>query len=75
MLYEALVKLDNDRAETFAEGFAEIFNRFDAAVRLSPESCWAGKRQSLPAANLRFIVVGHSSHLKAVIAFPFFNVL
>jgi len=34
-LYVALVKLDNDRAETAAEGFSEILNRFDAAMRLS----------------------------------------
>jgi IS30 family transposase len=34
-LYVALVKLENGRAETAAEGFAEILNRFDAAMRLS----------------------------------------
>ena len=34
-LYVALVKLGNGRAETAAEGFAEILNRFDAAMRLS----------------------------------------
>ena len=34
-LYVALVKLENGKAETAAEGFAEILNRFDAAMRLS----------------------------------------
>jgi IS30 family transposase len=34
-LYVALVKLENGRAETAAEGFAEILNRFDAAMRIS----------------------------------------
>jgi IS30 family transposase len=34
-LYVALVKLENGEAETAAEGFAEILNRFDAAMRLS----------------------------------------
>ena len=34
-LYVALVKLENGRAETAAAGFAEILNRFDAAMRLS----------------------------------------
>jgi IS30 family transposase len=34
-LYVALVRLENGNAETAAEGFAEILNRFDAAMRLS----------------------------------------
>jgi IS30 family transposase len=34
-LYVALVKLENGKAETADEGFAEILNRFDAAMRLS----------------------------------------
>jgi IS30 family transposase len=34
-LYVALVKLENGRAETAAEGFADVLNRFDAAMRLS----------------------------------------
>jgi IS30 family transposase len=34
-LYVALVKLENGKADTAAEGFAEILNRFDAAMRLS----------------------------------------
>jgi IS30 family transposase len=31
-LYVALVKLENGKADTAAEGFAEILNRFDAAL-------------------------------------------
>jgi len=31
-LYVTLVKLENGRAETAAESFAEILNRFDAAL-------------------------------------------
>jgi IS30 family transposase len=34
-LYVALVKLENGRAETAADAFAEILHRFDAAMRLS----------------------------------------
>ena len=34
-LYVALVKLENGKAETAAEGFAEVLNRFDAAMRRS----------------------------------------
>jgi IS30 family transposase len=34
-LYVALVKLDDGRAETAAEGFAHILNRFDAEMRRS----------------------------------------
>jgi transposase, IS30 family len=34
-LYVALVKLENGRAETAAVGFADVLNRFDAAMRLS----------------------------------------
>ena len=34
-LYVALVKLENGKAETAAEGFAEILNRFDAEMRRS----------------------------------------
>jgi IS30 family transposase len=32
-LYVALVKLENGKVETAAEGFAEILNRFDAEMR------------------------------------------
>jgi IS30 family transposase len=34
-LYVALVKLENGKAETAAQGFAEILNRFDAEMRRS----------------------------------------
>jgi IS30 family transposase len=34
-LYVALIRLENGKAETAAVGFAEILNRFDAAMRLS----------------------------------------
>jgi IS30 family transposase len=34
-LYVALVKLENGRAETAAVGFADVLNRFNAAMRLS----------------------------------------
>jgi len=34
-LFVALVKLENGRAETAAVGFADVLNRFDAAMRLS----------------------------------------
>ena len=34
-LYVALVKLENGKAETAAEGFAQILNRFDAEMRRS----------------------------------------
>src|ERR1017187_6999363 len=34
-LYVALVRLENGKAETAAEGFAEVLNRFDAAMRRS----------------------------------------
>src|ERR1035437_8769571 len=34
-LYVALVKLENGKAETAAEGFADILNRFDAEMRRS----------------------------------------
>ena len=34
-LYVALVKLENGKAETAAQGFADILNRFDAEMRRS----------------------------------------